>query len=92
MKKRYKLVERGNGMYELKRDIRHGLVYGSLIAPFPLLGLFGAPFWAWLIYLGWGFLVTFVNFPDVVKKRKKKFQTFKLDKDFVKGVDLDETA
>lgn len=78
-------IKRGNGMTELRREIRNdvrvGLLLASVIVPFPFLGLFGAPWWAWLVYFCWIGLLIYANRPAHSWKKGKKFEHFEIEED-----------
>lgn len=61
---------------EVLNDIRIGVVLSTLIVPFPMLGIFNAPWWAWAIYIGWFAFVVGVN---IRPPKKRKFKHFELE-------------
>ena len=80
-----KEIKRGNGLTELRKelrkDIKLALLLTSVLAPFPLLGLFSAPLWAWGIYAGWIALVIYAQKPARSYKKGKKFEHFEIDEE-----------
>lgn len=77
-----KEIKKRNGMielrHELRNDIRIALIISSVIVPFPFLGLFSAPIWAWAIYFGWIALVIYAQKPARSYKKGRKFEYFDL--------------
>ena len=77
-----KEIKKRNGMtelrHELRNDIRIALIISSVIVPFPFLGLFSAPIWAWAIYFGWVALVIYAQKPARSYKKGKKFEHFEI--------------
>lgn len=66
------------------RDLKTGLLLSSMLVPFPFLGLFSAPWWAWAIYFGWMGFIYFANSIRPHRKARKTkvdrvFQTFQIE-------------
>lgn len=76
-----------------KNDLKMGIILGTLIAPFPILALGPAPWWAWTIYVAWWVLNIVANRPKKRKKRQKReFQYFDLIPKPTEKVELEDIA
>lgn len=77
-----KSIKRRGGLtelrHEIRKDVKIGLILASCIVPFPFLGLFGAPIWAWASYFGWIALVIYAQKPARSYKKGRKFEYFEI--------------